>query len=112
MVFALASYRAVHACAHTHSITDVTRIQEGVVAYYVLTAHTGCLAWLGLFKRLRLDKERGLRSRLISCPSLPYLGVALCLTEASTFFSRNANMHTKNVELSLSCRIPTLLYQP
>lgn len=54
---------------HTHTITDVTRIQEGVVAYYVLTAHTGCLAWLGLFKRLRLDKQRGLRSRLISAIS-------------------------------------------
>lgn len=52
-------------------ITDVTRIQEGVAAYYILTAHTRCLAWLGLFKRLRLDKQRGFRlcSLLISSPS-------------------------------------------
>lgn len=30
----------------TRAITDVTRIQEGVAAYYIRTAHTGCLAWL------------------------------------------------------------------
>lgn len=28
------------------TITYVTRIREGVAAYYILTAHTGCLAWL------------------------------------------------------------------
>ena len=57
---------------HTHTITDVTRIREGVAAYYTLTAHTGCLAWLGLFKRPRLNKQRGLClcSRLISSHSV------------------------------------------
>lgn len=61
---------AMHTRKHTRTITDVTRIQEGVAAYYILTAHTRCLAWLGLFKRLRLDKQRGFRlcSLLISSP--------------------------------------------
>lgn len=44
---------------HVCTITDVTRIQKGVAAYYILAAHTGYLAQLGLFKRLRLDKQRG-----------------------------------------------------
>lgn len=67
---------------HTHTITDVTRIQEGVAAYYILTAHTGCLAWLALFKRLRLAKQRGFcsGSLLISFSlHLPYLSASLYL---------------------------------
>lgn len=31
-------------CAHT-LLTDVTRIQEGVAAYYILRAHTAWVAW-------------------------------------------------------------------
>lgn len=70
-------------CTHAHTVTDVTRIQEGVAAYYILRAHTGCLAWLGLLKRLRLDKQRGLclcslliSSHLFLC--LRHIWVLLC----------------------------------
>lgn len=82
----LSSPCASHSDTHTHmhAITDVTRIQEGVAAYYIPTAHARCLARLGLFKRLRLDKQRGFRSRslLISSPFLPVsapISPLLCL---------------------------------
>lgn len=69
----LSSPCASHSATQTHAITDVTRIQEGVAAYYILTAHTRCLARLGSFKRLRLDKQRSFRSLLISSPLWLYL---------------------------------------
>lgn len=79
-----ASHSDTHTHTHMHAITDVTRIQEGVAAYYIPTAHARCLARLGLFKRLRLDKQRGFRSRslLISSPFLPVsapISPLLCL---------------------------------
>ncbi len=87
VVFAPASCSDVHARthSHTHAVTDVTRIQEGVAAYYILTAHAGCLARLGLFKRLRLDKQRGLclcslliSSHLISSHLISSLSLCIC----------------------------------
>lgn len=108
VVFTLASCTHIH--THMHSITDVTRIQEGVAAYYILTAHTGCLAQLGLFKRLRLDKQRGLCSLLILSLPLSYQGVGLYVSKATTFFTHHANTHTQGLKLSLDCRIVTLLY--
>lgn len=74
-----------YAHTDTHAITDVTRIQEGVAAYYILTAHSGCLAWLGLFKRLRLDKQRGfcLCSLLISSLSLCISAISQCCSVSS-----------------------------
>lgn len=74
-----------YAHTDTHAITDVTRIQEGVAAYYILTAHSGCLAWLGLFKRLRLDNQRGfcLCSLLISSLSLCISAISQCCSVSS-----------------------------
>lgn len=92
---------------HIRAITDVTRIQEGVAAYYILPAHTGCLAWLGLFKRLRLDKQRGLClcSLLISS----HLFLCLCIHVCCSVLIQSYNLpyspckHTqKGPKLSLS----------
>lgn len=90
----------IRAHGHTHAITDVTRIQEGVAAYYILTAHGGRRAWLGLFKRLRLDKQRGfcLCSLLISFPlPLCHISVLLC-----TF--TQARIHTPHLHINMHQR--------
>lgn len=57
---------------HTHvcTTTDVTRIQKVVAAYYIRAAHAGYLAQLGLFKRPRLDEQRGFCTCGLLAPSL------------------------------------------
>ena len=108
-----------HTCArtHTHSqaITDVTRIQEGVAAYYIPAAHTGCRARLGLFKRLRLDRQRGLwllqPAHLISSLRVSVIsGCRSVLNQKATsshippsmHTHTHTHTHTKSPRLSLS----------
>lgn len=100
-----------HTRKHTSATTDVTRIQEGVAAYYILTAHTRCLAWLGLFKRLRLDKQRGFC--FAACSSHLLLPVSAISHRCSCFFrpltcpmhrKEKKKPHTNDPELSSNCK--------
>lgn len=68
-----------HTRARTHvcTTTDVTRIQKVVAAYYIRAAHAGYLAQLGLFKRPRLDEQRGFCTCGLLVPSLFSLSLSL-----------------------------------